>query len=289
MICALCGETFTGRSRKYCHRTRHSCHVVCGDFFTWTCRKRIVKTCSPRCASLNRVKTLCCCVRCGKRFESAGHREYCQERKIKTCIRCGRKYDRLCGPNAPKTECCDSICWNLNDDFDASKLEEYRSIDVWALDFARECSRKPHVADVRQYFRVRNLPTHADPKLFDGLPKGSFLEQRVVDAIMELDSSLVIERNTRPLWDGQRRLEIDILIPELNIGIEVQDFSTHDREHNVAIGRFGVKHGPEYHALKKRLAHERRITLFELWEDEVLSSSLKVRLAELLASARVLT
>lgn len=74
------------------------------------------------------------------------------------------------------------------------------------------------------------------------------------------------------------RWEIDLLLPELKLGFEVQDFATHSRESDdepiTYRGIDGVKAGPTKHELKRSLALEQHgITIVDIWEDEIFDGS----------------
>lgn len=76
------------------------------------------------------------------------------------------------------------------------------------------------------------------------------------------------------------RWEIDILLPELKIGFEIQDFATHSRDSDSEVmaykGLSGFKAGPSKHALKKDLAMAQHgIAIVELWEDEIISGAFR--------------
>lgn len=282
-ICSLCGESFAGRlNAKFCRNVRASECVHCGKSFEWICRKRVVSTCSAACAARARGAKVLGCVRCGESFKAAGGRKYCESQRLFECTLCGREFKRVCSRYSLKTQMCDSICWNLGPEFNVGLIHEYRAIDDWAVDFFSTRGRKPHVSDIRKYFGVRNMPTHASVDLFVPRASRSFFENMVVEAISRVSPLTSVACNTRPLREGGRIYEIDVLLPDLKIGIEVQDFATHDRVSDDVKGRFGLKHGPRYFAMKHRLAEVLGIRLVEVWEDEVLSSNFDSRLAALL-------
>lgn len=245
-----------------------------------------MSTCSAACAARARGTKARNCVRCGESFKAAGGRKYCEAQRLFGCVLCGREFTRVCNNYSPKTGMCDSICWNLGSGFDTALIHEYRSIDEWAVDFCSVRGRKPHVSDIREYFGVRNLPTHASADLFAPRASRSFFEDLVVEAISRASPLTAVVRNTRPLREEGRMYEIDVLLPDLGIGIEVQDFATHDRVSDDVVGRFGDKHGPRYFMLKQRLAKKLGIHLVEMWEDEILSSDFEIRLKRLLDDER---
>lgn len=82
-------------------------------------------------------------------------------------------------------------------------------------------------------------------------------------------------------FEGESALkEIDIFIPSLNIGFEIQDFATHsptsDQEpvlHGLWKGKSPLKKGPTYHERKRVAAAAQGIKLVDIWEDQLLDGS----------------
>ena len=85
------------------------------------------------------------------------------------------------------------------------------------------------------------------------------------------------------------RWEIDLLLPELKLGFEVQDFATHSRDRDdepiTYRGITGaVKAGPVKHERKRALAMDQHgITLIDIWEDEIFDGSYRDILESALA------
>ena len=75
------------------------------------------------------------------------------------------------------------------------------------------------------------------------------------------------------------RWEIDLLLPELKLGFEVQDFATHSRDRDDEPITYrgikgAVKAGPVKHERKRALAMEQHgIILIDIWEDEIFDGS----------------
>ena len=72
--------------------------------------------------------------------------------------------------------------------------------------------------------------------------------------------------------------QIDIYFPYFNLGFEIQDFETHDKNSDTQIYRQRVgeyKHGPSYHNAKKIAASRVGIIIVEIWEDDIRNESYK--------------
>lgn len=281
--CPLCNIEFIGRANSvFCSEVKTVNCSNCLKDYSYTCRKRIPKSCSQRCSAIlaNSKIILKRCSICNDSFEGTRQQEFCFKKIIKNCKRCFTKLDLKCEKRSLNIDYCDSICVNLNNSFDLEKIKEYRNINLWAKNFFVKFDRKPRVQDVRAYFNVRNIPTYANFNLFDSR-KGkekSQLESIVFKAILDFGVSHEdILRNKRPLRNTDGRvLELDFMIPRLNLAIEVNDFDTHSRRTKNDLTRYGdAFKGPEYHALKSRLCEEQLgIRLLHIWEDEVLDSFL---------------
>lgn len=80
-------------------------------------------------------------------------------------------------------------------------------------------------------------------------------------------------RNRKPITPpaGRGRWQLDLWLPDLALGFEVQDFKTHSRVSDDEPGLHGrSKHGPTYHEMKRRLAAEQLgVTLVEIWQDDI--------------------
>lgn len=80
------------------------------------------------------------------------------------------------------------------------------------------------------------------------------------------------ENNKRKMLDG---LEIDIFIPELNIGFECNGIATHCSDYQM--GDFYKTKAKDYHKKKTDLAQEKGIHLIHIFEDEWKKSPLAVQ------------
>lgn len=98
----------------------------------------------------------------------------------------------------------------------------------------------------------------------------SYWEDLVVRELIFLgvnEEDMLLHR--RPL-EGR---EIDIWIPGMNLGFEINDFATHsrDKEDEPRSGSYGrgFKHGPSYHDWKVQAASSLGIALHHVWEDDI--------------------
>lgn len=105
----------------------------------------------------------------------------------------------------------------------------------------------------------------------------SFLEE-VVYAFVTKHYDGIIMRHQRPIRDGDSVMELDIWLPELNLALEVHDFTTHSRTSDTELSGYRehattgspYKKGPTYHERKRRLAREQLgVTVIDVWEDTV--------------------
>ena len=163
-------------------------------------------------------------------------------------------------------------------------------INSWAIKFKQDSGRRPTKEDFRQYFGRqfprKNSNRKFDKSLFDLWD--SWLELKVCDYLKYLGyeekyiKDICIDtthfvRNSM-FNDSGKWYQIDIYFPMLNIGIEIQDFETHDRDSDVAVYKQrpnSFKHGPTYHNQKKQAALNKGIIIIELWEDSIRDNTYK--------------
>lgn len=134
-----------------------------------------------------------------------------------------------------------------------------------------------------------------------GCPKCSARSSGYEKTIHKLIESLYpgpVIRNGYPIHDESgKRLQIDIYLPEIRVGIEIQDFATHSRAsdsdplaepwrwRSLQNGSGEFKKGPLYHENKRRAAKKAEIALHEFWEDELSDMELlAIRLKTLIES-----
>lgn len=99
----------------------------------------------------------------------------------------------------------------------------------------------------------------------------SKLELIVVN-FLEKDLSInSLCRRVKPISN----FEIDIFLPENNLGFEVNDFATHSKDSDIEFSEFfknkkKFKKGPLYHSSKSEAYRKTGVKIVFLWEDEVL-------------------
>jgi len=84
------------------------------------------------------------------------------------------------------------------------------------------------------------------------------------------------------------KLEIDLLIPTLKLGIEVQDFASHSKNSdtepfaNSRYSKSGLyKKGPTYHEMKRGLALKQLgVTIIDIWQDELFTNEWKEKIID---------
>ena len=176
---------------------------------------------------------------------------------------------------------CSTDCQKLKNskvEVTAELLNHYREPGRWAEEFTQKNKRKPTAIDYRMFFGV----TKVNPRAEVFLEKGpSSLEDPVYEFIRDsLSEGVEVLRNKRPLKFEKGRYEIDIYIPNLHLGFEVQDNKTHAHSDDVPLlikaGDKRFKHGPTYHEFKRELAKAQlNVTIIDLWEDDIRSGDYK--------------
>lgn len=287
--CVGCGDDFQQKisAQVYCNRLLSvDCEGGCGLQVETACSKSPKRFCTPTCRQLHMRATsysisIRDCMICGESFVPSGSKAFtCQKDHMRECAWCGNEFS--VNFQRWSTEglgiCCDGTCSTLmqtNSRLRKELTAEYKAIDEWALRFRAVNGRKPTGIDARIYFGV-NIPVRANESLFriDGRD-GSGFELHVLRAIRENWPELEVLRNKRPLRsESGRILEIDLWIPSLGIGFEVQDFATHSRDSDSELSPMPwseFKNGPTYHSAKKAAADRAGIELFEIWEDDILT------------------
>lgn len=286
--CMGCGDDFQQKisAQVYCYKDLSvDCEGGCGARVSTTCGKSPKRFCTPTCRQFHMRATSYTmnpkdCVICGDSFVPQSSKSLiCDGEHTQRCKWCGESFS----VNAQRWKnerlgiCCDSICSTLMQT--ESKLHreltaEYKAIDEWAVRFRQANKRKPTSIDTQVYFGVA-IPARANRKLFrfDGRDRSKF-ELYVVRVIRENWPEVALLRNKRPLRsESGKILEIDIWIPSLNIGFEVQDFATHSRDSDNELSPMHwveLKRGPAYHRAKMEAADRFGVEIFEIWEDDIL-------------------
>lgn len=286
--CLHCGELFFKKitSQLYCLKPRSVvCKGGCGSVVETACSKSSKMFCTPSCRQLYvRATTYSIaeksCLICGERFTPKSSKSLiCAKNHLESCRWCEKSFTIDIQDWREKNlgKYCSNICSTLgqtNSNLRRELTDEYKNIDQWAIAFKDANKRKPTAIDTHLYFGV-GIPARANRDLFRIENRGrSGFEKYVVKLIGEHWSELEIVRNRRPLLsEAGGRLEIDIWLPELNLGFEVQDFATHSRTRNDEPCRLhyaNVKSGPDYHKAKFEAAAKSGIELHEIWEDDIM-------------------
>lgn len=189
---------------------------------------------------------------------------------------------------------------NINDKYGKDKFSERgymlydgELLNNWAIRFKEENGRKPCRGDVFEYFgnklpkKAQRLERGIDSKLFDLWD--SYLELKVVDVLKKNGFQEVFDLNgnhteksfiRNKIWHRLNNetgkavgKQIDIFFPALNIGFEVEDFTTHSKVDNEPL-KFNqkgsmVKNGPSYFKDKQDFFKGFNIDVYEIWEDDI--------------------
>ena len=99
-------------------------------------------------------------------------------------------------------------------------------------------------------------------------------EDTIYNYITEKYPNLVILRNKRSLMNINKRYEIDIYIPELKVGFEIDGRYTHDRDAYIKDIKNNTCNTKE--RLKEIYSEIEGITLYNLWESDIDSDFSKV-------------
>ena len=164
-------------------------------------------------------------------------------------------------------------------------------INEWAKTFKNDIGRRPTKKDFEEYFGRKfprkSLNRNFDKSLFnlwdsyfelkvcDYINSIGYIEKRTVnDCISKID----YVRNSMFTLNKKKYYQIDIYFPLLDLGFEIQDFTTHSKNSDLEpyAQRAGVfKHGPSYHNEKRDAALQIGITIVEIWEDEIKNNEYK--------------
>lgn len=282
--CFICSDLFTPRNKgsKYCNSEKISNCITCLKDFTHICESQSsTRFCGKICTAAHNRKdrkaVKCLCSQCGAEFTSNHKaRNDCGNHKGK-CLACGSDFKTKYNPSKVQNY-CSIYCNNLRNSktlVTPDLIMEYKDPEMWSKKFFTENRRKPTSKDFQVHFGISKTPDRA--MKFLSKKRGS-LEDPVLNYIIEISDDVV--RNTRPLRYEGKRLEIDLLIPSLKLGFEVQDFKTHSHQEKQRLGikendtRF--KNGPAYHELKRKLAKDQLgVTLIDIWEDSIKDGSYK--------------
>ena len=287
--CLSCGKSFPKKisAQVYCYEPLAvSCEGACGRTVETSCGKSPKRFCTPTCRQLHMRATAYKiapkdCVICSESFVPLSSKSMvCAKDHSLDCLWCGEGFvvDIQSWSEEGKGKYCSNSCSTLGQTGSKLRREltaEYKAIDGWALKFREEQRRKPTPLDVHFYFGV-GIPARADRSLFRIEGRGgSGFEKHVVRLIQESWPLFEVLRNKRPVRSiSGGHLEIDIWLPGLGLGFEVQDFATHSKLSDSEPSRMhyaDFKAGPSYHRAKIEAADRVGIEIVEIWEDEILS------------------
>ncbi len=276
--CRCCGkEAIFPKGAYYCGKEFFKKCELCNSPFSIVCATKANRNyCSNSCAKRSKSKRKIC-ARCGDSFSGTPARLFCEKLASFSCVVCETVFLGVCGKDVLKT--CGPLCATLtNSHISPEKVQELKDLSVWVQNFFKEHRRKPKVQDVYGYFGAKINQKYLSQYISVKTRTGSWLEHIVIDYLSERYPQLEVLERKRPLRDSNGgRLEIDLWIPELQLGFEVQDEMTHSKTLNEELSRYKIlKRGPAYHELKRRLAKEQlSVDLIDLWEDEIASGEYK--------------
>lgn len=318
----LCIECFNNKKswNKYClNCNERKTSSETSNFCSGHCQKVYV---AANKSKREISKKIHYCIECGQRFQSYGDAKFCSSScrnththknmtyKPRECIYCGSVFTptsssqkvctdfhtieckycskeiKLQGTIPKNKHFCDRVCQTLYQHKSSLKLElldEYKNADDWANKFENKRKRKPNAVDFKDYFGV-NLPKWVDYSNFAKNTTKSRLEQKVLNYIID-NFELTVETNRKILPVTKYKQEIDILLPDIRLGIEVQGNATHSKvEGEFPMELYGgaLKSTPAHFKKKQKAAEELGITLIEIWEDEIENNSFKKELSRLI-------
>jgi len=96
--------------------------------------------------------------------------------------------------------------------------------------------------------------------------KGTIPEQEITNFLKS--KNIIFETNNRNILNS---FEIDIFIPEKNLGIEINGIYYHTYENLISLRGLSEKEAKNYHRLKWILAIQKNIKLLQFWDSEILN------------------
>ena len=115
----------------------------------------------------------------------------------------------------------------------------------------------------------------------------NYIDSLEVDYKYVRNNRMIVVPGSKGKW------EIDIYFPDLKMGFEIQDFSTHSKDKDDEEANLPrkngfkpfLKKGPTYHKKKRDAAWNMGIKVVEIWEDEIKNNSYKTIVREALNEA----
>lgn len=296
-ICENCDEEFSPKSHnsKNCKKEIINNCLQCSKEIETICStSESKKYCNPSCrnkymrSKRYKISTTKICNICNNEYiPTSSKQRVCNLEHSKTCKFCNEEYTPITQKYFTESnKYCDNICSTLaqgDSRLNKDLVKEYKNPNQWALEFKKTSGRKPKKVEFLMYFGLR-VPPFADMKLFEKT-RDSKLELTVIHYLKSLgleEGKDFLRRSRFNIND--RWFELDLYFPELNIGFEVQDFDTHCREESGRLDKYGkpIK-DKTYHKNKSSALIELDITVYELWEDEILSGGFEKNIHKMLA------
>lgn len=293
--CENCENIFQAKNSfaKYCNKIVIRTCLGCENLFQRKCNGEKGSYCSTSCRNTYMRKEFYKiseteCLNCGKLFTPTSSKQLFCGNDTKKCMFCGEEYNpkpsRL---DKTSSKFCDNICSTLaqmDSKIDKTRLKDYKNIEEWFKRFQHEHGRKPMKTDFKEFFKV--FPSRHHQELF-GEKELPFFEQVVKNFIT--DNYTYIVKSWKKLSENRSiKYEIDLFIPDLMIGFEIQDFATHSKNSDNVLmtgqflhwareaGKSVYKKGPKYHEDKRLFAEKHYdIKIIEIWEDDILSGQYK--------------
>lgn len=305
--CEICGESFEAKipEARWCHQYRDVECKFCGKIFQRKCCSRPSQCCSVECRNSwmrrdsYKIKNDRICKYCGESFRPTQSKQVYCGNDWANCAFCGERFKLSVGSYKRHFDgieiCCSNSCSTFiqtKSEINKSKIKEYKNIEQWSKDFYSHYRRKPDRVDFYIYFGIN--PPRAYKKYLKK-SKGSILELVVCNYIDSLEVDYKYVRNNRMIVvpGSKGKWEIDIYFPNLKMGFEIQDFSTHSKDKDDEEANLPrkngfkpfLKKGPTYHKKKRDAAWNMGIKVVEIWEDEIKNNSYKVIVREALNEA----
>lgn len=290
--CVLCGDPFPAviTGAIFCNKTITVDCKGCDGKFERFCNQHRGSYCTTSCRNsymrkeLYEIKESRICIICRKDFKPSGSAQFaCGSHEVE-CEVCDEtfKVSTQQSTSAHLGKYCGNVCSTLAQfDSKLSKelIKEYKNPNDWAVRFKKSNGRKPTMNDFRVYFNINSFPQNTvDSSLFRKT-KDSRFEIIVESFLKEQLPEIEVKRHVRNIYldDSPFAKEIDLVIEDLLLGFEVQDFATHSKDSDVEPSQFQfardrnlLKRGPINHEAKRTAAKTQLgIILVDIWEDEI--------------------
>lgn len=300
--CKKCGKHFNPQNQKaeYCNAEITIQCQGCPKHFQRLCNNDSGSYCNSSCRNTYmrkhhyKIKEKRLCILCDHEFEpNMSQQTTCANEHYSSCQICSHVFAITSNHSQ---QYCSNSCSTIaqtNSAIASTLLHEYKNPNQWAMAFKKHRKRKPTRGDFQAYFNVQNLPKAFDLRILRKT-KSSRWESHVVQYIETEYPQYRIQRNKKLLkFPNDKHLkEIDVYLPEISIGFEVQDFATHSRTNdneqceNHWRKKRQYKSGPTYHRSKKQAAQKISIQIYEIWEDEIINSTYKDKITQIISQQK---